>query len=78
MGICMKDHPAEDILDKLEDVQDQLEESVVEGIKAGLRESRWDQSKLNELFHALKKIEKRAEEDEIQNAYQFIRQLISE
>ncbi|WP_167577574.1 group-specific protein [Ammoniphilus sp. YIM 78166] len=73
----MKDHPAEDILEKLEDVQDQLEAVLVEGIKEGLKESKWDQSKLNELFHALKKIEKRASEEERVNALEFIKQLVA-
>lgn len=77
MGICMKDHPAEDILEKLDDVQDQLEAGLVEGIKEGLRLAKWDQPKLNELFHALKKIEKRTTDEERQNALQFIQQLVA-
>ncbi|RXT14942.1 group-specific protein [Ammoniphilus sp. CFH 90114] len=64
MGICMKDHPSEDVLEKIEAVKEQLEASVLEGLLFGLENQKWDQAQLNELFHALKKLEKRITNEE--------------
>lgn len=73
MGICMKDHPAEDILDKLEEVRDQLEENVVAGLTEGLEQKKWGQGQLNELFHALKKLEKNITEQERKETLELIK-----
>ena len=77
MGVCMKDHPAEDVLEKLEAVKEQLGEAMIQGIQSGLDIQRWEQPQLNELFHALKKLEKRIAEEERAIALKQIEALLA-
>lgn len=72
MGVCMKDHPAEDVREKIEEVQDLLNPSLVTGLLRGLEENRWEQPVLNELFHALKKLEKSLDGENIEPIVQDI------
>lgn len=77
MGVCMKDHPAEDVLEKLEAVKEQLAEAMIQGIELGLCSKRWEKAQLNELFHALKKLEKRITEEERMNVLKQIEDLLA-
>lgn len=70
MGACMRDHSVEDIRGKLEELQDQLDLSLAEAVELGLAQNKWEQVKLNELFHLLKKLEKNItleEKQEVKN-----------
>ena len=70
MGACMRDHSVEDIREKLEELQEQLDLSLAEAVELGLAQNKWEQVKLNELFHLLKKLEKNItleEKQEIKN-----------
>jgi CCR4-NOT transcriptional regulation complex NOT5 subunit len=70
MGVCMRDHSAEDIREKIEELQEQLDLSLAEALEGGLAQNKWEQVKLNELFHLLKKLEKNItleEKQEIKN-----------
>lgn len=73
----MKDHPAEDVLEKLEAVKEQLAEAMIQGIESGLSSKRWEQAQLNVLFHALKKLEKRITEEERTSALKQIEDLLA-
>jgi hypothetical protein len=64
MGICIKDHPEEDILEKLEEVREQLTEELIHHIVQGLHAKRWEQPTQNGIFHLLKKLEKKITEQE--------------
>ncbi|MEW9667429.1 hypothetical protein [Ammoniphilus sp. 3BR4] len=77
MGVCMKDHPSEDVLEKLEAVKEQLEEEMVKGIQSALDIQKWEQAQLNEMFHALKKLEKRITEEERAAALEQIEALLA-
>lgn len=64
MGECIRDHSSEDILEKIEEIEEFLAEGLNVRIIQGLKDLRWDQKTLNEIFHALKKLEKKISEDE--------------
>lgn len=76
MGVCMKDHPADDVKEKIEDVQDLLHVDLVAGLLKGLAENRWDQPALNELFHALKKLEKSSTDENVEPVIQNIERFL--
>jgi len=77
MGKCIKDHPKEDVTEKIEDVTDFLEEDVTRGLLNGLEKNKWEQASLNELFHALKKLEKKITEEERMEAVQKIKSFLT-
>lgn len=77
MGMCMKDHPKEDLKEKMEDVQELLAEDVAQGIHQNLDNNSWDQSDLNELFHALKRLEKKITEEEKDQTVEKIKSFLS-
>ena len=64
MGKCMKDHPIEDVMEKIDDVKEYIEEDVVEELTMVLEKNRLEQASLNELFHMLKRLEKNVAEEE--------------
>lgn len=76
MGVCMKDHPADDVREKIEDVQDLLSPNLVTGLLKGLEENKWEQPVLNELFHALKKLEKSVDGENVEPIIQNIEKFL--
>lgn len=76
MGVCMKDHPADDVREKIEDVQDLLNPTIVTGLLRGLEENKWEQPALNELFHALKKLEKNSDDENVEPIIQNIEKFL--
>jgi len=77
MAKCIKDHPIEDVKEKLEDVMEFLEADVAKGLLIELEKNTWEQASLNELFHALKKLEKKIIEEEKVEAIQKIKSFSS-
>lgn len=77
MGKCMKDHPMEDVKEKMEDVMDLLDKEIATGLLSKLEEDSWEQASLNELFHALKKLEKKITEEEKIEAVQKIKSFMT-
>jgi len=66
MGICMKDHTPDDIREKLAEVEEDalLNNQAIEAIKVNLENNKWNQTKLNELFHLLKRLLKNLADEE--------------
>jgi hypothetical protein len=72
MGICIRDHSEEEIFEKLRSVGNQLPLDVSIKLEEGLNVNKWDQLQLNELFHALKKLEKDLPAEERDKAMESI------
>ena len=74
----MKDHPIEDVKEKLTDVQHLMESDLVSNLDQSLKQRQWEQNSLNELFHALKKLEKNLSDEEQKEAIQGIGDFVND
>ncbi|RKD24042.1 hypothetical protein BEP19_06435 [Ammoniphilus oxalaticus] len=74
---CMMDHPLSDVKQKLEAVQEKLEKSLVERLAHSFETTSWEQGSLNEMFHALKKLEKNRSESEQKQVIEGIQSILT-
>jgi hypothetical protein len=76
LGICMRDHSADDIREKMEELKDQWAPSLTASVEEGLAQNKWEQGKLNELFHLIKRLEKNITPEEKEEIKNTIRQYL--
>lgn len=74
---CMMDHPLHDVKQKLADVRQLLAQGLVDRLAQSLETVNWEQPSLNELFHALRKLEKSMSTEEQKLAAEVIQSILT-
>lgn len=72
----MKDHSIEDVKEKISVARGWLGDDLVRSLDQSLSERPWEQSELNELFHALRKLEKQRSDEERTEAIREIKSFV--